>query len=296
MQDISWSDVPLLLACHRTRSLGRAAAHLGLDVSTASRRLTALERGLGLTLFHRGRGGLLPTDAALTLLPAAEEVERGVRHLLLRAGAWEAAAEGVIRISTAPGLADTFLVPVLAILRRRHPGLCFEVDASVRPVDLARGEADLALRSVRPSEGDLVVRRLLSARWVVAGAASLVRSASPVGAWADLPWITWASDLAHLHAARWFDRHVPDTLPVLRSSHFATQLAAAREGLGALLCPGPYLAPNGLQPLGWADALAPSVAEWPEDPLYLVAHRSRRDDPGVAAVWAAVVEHLRPAS
>lgn len=296
MQDLDWADVPLLLACHRTRSLGRAAAQLGLDVSTASRRLTAAERALGLTLFHRGRAGLVATDALLALLPAAEEAERGVGHLLARAGAWEAAAEGVVRISTAPGLADTFLVPVLATLRRRHPGLRFEVDASVRPVDLARGEADLALRSLRPDEGELVVRRLLSARWVAAGAEGMARAAGAVARWADLPWITWGPDLAHLHAARWLERHAPGLTPVLRTSHLATQLAAAREGLGALLCPAPYLAPNGLQPLGWADALAPTVAEWPEDALYLVAHRARRDDPRVAAVWEGIVEHLRPSA
>lgn len=263
-------------------------------LSTASRRLTQLEGALGLTLFQRGRSGLVPTDAALALLPAAEEAERGVRHLLLRAGDWEAAAEGVVRIATAPGLADTFLAPVLVALRRRHPGLSFEVEASVRPVDLARGEADVALRSLRPEAGDLVVRRLLSARWVVAGGEALGR-AGVVNRWEDLPWISWASDLAHLHAALWLARHAPAVIPVLRTSHFATQLAAAREGLGALLCPLPYVVPHGLTPLGWADALAPSVAEWPEDPLYLVAHRSRRDNPRVAAVWEAVVEHLRPA-
>lgn len=293
MAQTSWDDVPLLLACARTGSLSRAGRALGLDVSTASRRLAALEARLGLTLFERTRGGLVPTGAARALLPAAEEAERGIRHLWARAGAYEAQAEGVVRISTAPGLADLFLAPVLAKVRRRHPGLAFEVDASIRPVDLARGEADLALRSLRPESGELIVTRLLTARWVVAASPAMARALGRVEDWSRPPWIGWGADLAHLHAARWLATHAPGVTPVVRTSHFATQLAAAREGLGVALVAEPYLEPAGLVPVGWAPTLATSVAEWPEDPLFLVTHRALRHDPRVAAVWEALVEGFR---
>lgn len=288
-----WHDIPLFLACMRGGSLTSGSKHVGLDVSTASRRLAALEAALGLPLFERTRSGLLPTDAARALLPAAEEAERGMAHLVAAAGAWEAAAEGVVRIATAPGIADTFLPPVLATLRTRHPGLAFEVEAAVRTVDLGRNEADLALRSIRPEEGDLVVRKLLTARWVVAGSQALSRSVGCVQQWNDVPWISWGADLGQFHASQWVLRNAPGATPALRTSHFGTQLAAARAGMGVLLVPVPYLAHHDLVPILYADALGPSAAEWPQDPLYLVAHRAMRHDPRVAVVWDALVEHLR---
>src|SRR3954466_4612109 len=72
--DGRWDDVRLFLALYRRHTLAAAAALVGLDASTLSRRLVALEEALGSALFDRTREGLLPTQAAELLLPAAEEM------------------------------------------------------------------------------------------------------------------------------------------------------------------------------------------------------------------------------
>ncbi|HYG68111.1 MAG TPA: LysR family transcriptional regulator, partial [Anaeromyxobacteraceae bacterium] len=74
-EKLHWDDVRLFLALCRSRTLGGAARTLGVDASTVSRRLVALERALAATLFDRGRDGVAPTEAAERLLPAAEEIE-----------------------------------------------------------------------------------------------------------------------------------------------------------------------------------------------------------------------------
>ncbi|HEU4536894.1 MAG TPA: LysR family transcriptional regulator, partial [Polyangiaceae bacterium] len=145
-----WDDVRVFLAAYQLGSLGAAGARLGLDVSTVSRRLTAFEAAIGAPLFDRSRRGLAPTRAAELALPAAEAMAAALARLARDASAPDAAAEGVVRLSVAPGFADAFLAPLVPALRARHPKITLELDASVRPLDLARREADLALRSVRP--------------------------------------------------------------------------------------------------------------------------------------------------
>jgi len=286
----SWDDIPLLLACLRTGSLTAAARELGLDTSTASRRLVVLERQLGLHLFERTRTGLVPTAAGRGLRGPAEEAERGVLHLLSMAGAAHAAAEGTVRISAVPGLAEALLTPLLAELMRAHPLLRFELDTSPRVVDLERREADIAIRNNRPDSGELVSRRLGAVRWVAGAAPALVRRLGVVDDWAALPWIGWTSDVPHKHVSRWLERH--GSPPVLRTSDFAAQLHFATLGTAAVIAPFPFLEPYGLVPLEWSEAAAPAAEAWPTDTLNLVTHASLRNEPRVAVVWDAIVARL----
>ncbi|AUX32246.1 MULTISPECIES: LysR family transcriptional regulator [Sorangium] len=291
--DARWDDIRIFLAIHRHGSLGQAGARLGLDTSTVSRRLTALEATLGARLFDRTRDGLVPTPVAELVLPAAEAMEAAHRRLARDASGAEADAEGVVRLSVAPGFADSFVVPTLARLRARHPGIRIELDASVRVLDLTRREADLALRSVRPEGADLVATRLASGRWVAAASAEVARDAGRVEAWDALPWITWDRDLGSFPPALWLARHAPGAEIALRTSFFRSQITAAEIGLGAVLVPEPYLRVHALTPLGFAGALEASAAEWPTDHLWLVGHRALRGVPRVSAVWSFLVEELR---
>src|ERR1700722_16079994 len=111
-----WDDVRLFLALYREQSLAGAGARVGLDGSTLSRRLAALEEGLAARLFDRTREGLVPPAAADLLLPAAEEMEAAHVRFARDASGLEREAEGVVRLSVPPGVADAFLAPVLARL------------------------------------------------------------------------------------------------------------------------------------------------------------------------------------
>ena len=198
--DPRWDDVRVFLAAYRDGTLGAAAARVGLDISTMSRRLAAFEAALDLRLFDRSRQGLTPTAAAERMLPAAEAMEAALARLTREVSARETTVEGVVRLSVAPGMADAFVAPALPDLRARHPGLRIELDASVRPLDLTRHEAELALRSVRPAGAGLVITRLLTAPWVAMTGRPLARALGRLTAWEDAPWIAWDRDLASLAA------------------------------------------------------------------------------------------------
>lgn len=283
----------LFLAVHRHGTFGRAAARLGLDTSTVSRRLAAFEAALGAPLFERTRDGVVATRAGERALTFAESMEAALGQLVRTVSDRETEVEGVVRMSTAPGMADAFIAPALVRLRARHPRLRIELHASIRAIDLTRHEADLALRSIKPQGAALVTTKLTSARWVAAAAPDLAASLRRITAWDRVPWIAWDTDLASFGPAVWLTRHVPTADIALRTSHLGSQLAAVASGLGVALLPEPYIQARGLVPLRYAPALAPSAEAWPTDDLWLVGHRALRDIPRVAAVWDFLIEELR---
>ena len=198
MSSIRWDDVPLFLALYRERNLGGAAKRLGLDASTASRRLVTLEETTGARLFDRSRQGLAPTEAAEHMLPAAEEMERAAFKLANTAQGLDSRVEGVVRIAAIPGFAEAYLAPRLPALLSRHPRLRIEVDARASVSDLTRREADIAVRTIRPRSGELVMTRLLTARWMAMASPALARELGALKRWEDALWITWDSFMKKL--------------------------------------------------------------------------------------------------
>jgi DNA-binding transcriptional LysR family regulator len=287
-----WDDVRVFLALYRGRTLAAAGASVGLDASTLSRRLVLLEELTDSRLFERTRDGLVPTESAELLLPAAEEMAAAHARFVHDAAGFERLSEGTVRLSMPPGLAESFLGPALVRLRARHPRLRIQLDASVRFADLTRREADLAIRTRRPTSGDLISVKLGERRWTPMAAADSTRRRKPLKNWGDIPWIGWAEDVADFPPARWLAKHVPPSAIVLSTSHFSTQLAAVRSGLGAALLPPVYTRLAAVTRLQHSAALAASIAELPSSDTWLVGHRALRSVPRIAAVWEFLVQEF----
>jgi len=293
---LRWDDVPLFLALLRQRNLAGAGRTLGLDASTASRRLAALEQMTGTRLFDRTRQGLVATAAAEEMRGPAEEMERAALKLANAAQSFEAEIEGVVRIAVIPGVADGHLAPRLGELLARHPRLRIELDVRSQVSDLTRREADLAIRSIRPRSGELVMTKLTTVRWLAMTSTDHARELGVLSDWEKARWITWDDDLAHIPVARWVAEHVRQP-PVLRTSSFGSQIAAARAGLGVMLLDeyAPRAVP-GLAEVRYASTLAADAERWPIDDLWLVGHAALRDTPRVAAVWDFLVEAISTAT
>lgn len=285
MQIERWDDVRIFLAVFREGSLKRAAPTLGVNISTASRRLDALEEELGVRLFDRTPEGAKPTDAAERLLVHAEAMERGALGILQAVEGLEVEPEGVVRLAAPPGVADHFLVPQLGTLLERYPKIRLQILASIGYADLTRREADLALRMRRPSGGDFVVKRLAKYPYVVITADRGRRSSQRLDDASGLSWVTWGEDLGSRLDRRWVFEHAGKDAVLLETSSMNAQLEAVREGLGVMLVPLPYVALRGVRRLTLAERLEASLAAIPADPLWLVGHRVLRDVPRIAAVW-----------
>jgi DNA-binding transcriptional LysR family regulator len=284
-EPLRWDDVRLFLALCRARTVGSAAETLGIDASTVSRRLAALEELLAATLFDRGRDGITPTEAAEELLPVAEEIEQSMTRFASAAEGLEREVSGLVRLTCPPDVVDVIVAPLLRDLLARHPALRVELDPGETVIDLTRREADLALRTVRPTRGDLVVTRLRAVRWVLVATPDVAHALGTLRRWSDAPWIGWGERLANTRPARWLAKHAPGVEPAVRSDSLRTQLAVIAAGAGVALVPEPSAAHYGLVPVKIGAALRDAAGEWPTDELFLVTHRALRDVPRVRVLW-----------
>ncbi|WP_175688943.1 LysR family transcriptional regulator [Burkholderia anthina] len=162
---MNWDDVRIFLAAHRAGTLRGAAEQLGIDQTTVGRRLGAFERTLGSRLFLRTTGGLVLTDSGRQVLDTAEGMERLAVSFERRSEGADARVAGEVRVTTTDALAIDFVVPAIERLQQRHPDVRVLLSTTTRVLDLARREADIAVRTTRPDAPDLIVRLL--ARWDV---------------------------------------------------------------------------------------------------------------------------------
>jgi DNA-binding transcriptional LysR family regulator len=155
-----WSLYRSFLAVLRDRSLSGAARSLNLTQPTLARHIDALEEQLGFELFTRSQLGLAPTEAALALVPYAENIEANTAALLRAASGIGQAVKGTVRITASEIVGAEVLPPMLGNLRLAYPGLEFELVLSDAVDNLLRRDADIAVRMVEPIQEALVVKKL----------------------------------------------------------------------------------------------------------------------------------------
>lgn len=161
------------VAVAEARSFSRAAEHLGVSTAAISKAVKKLEADLGVRLLQRTSRAVSLTTEGEALLGRARD---GLS--LIRAGR-EAAAQGAreprgtVAVSLSPILAPV-IVPALAGLRRRHPGLALDLRFSDRMARFSEEGVDVAVRLGALSDSSLVARRLRSTRWVTAASPAWV--------------------------------------------------------------------------------------------------------------------------
>lgn len=155
-----WEHLRFVLAVGRHGSLAGAAKELGVQATTIGRRLAATEEELGARLFARTPDGLRPTAAGARVIECARAVEERTHALARSLGAGDSHAQGAVRVTAVDSLLDAYLLPRLGPFLERWPGVTPVLIADVRELDLARDQADVALRFRRPKHPDLAGARL----------------------------------------------------------------------------------------------------------------------------------------
>jgi DNA-binding transcriptional LysR family regulator len=235
---ISWNDVELLLAVAETGSVSAAAKRLKTTQPTVSRRLSDLEAGLGEALFTRSVEGTTPTSFGERMLPAARRMAEAAGEVGRVAAGAESTPKGVVRVTAPPGVAYVFLAPVAARLRALLPDVRLEVAATTAYVDLARREADLALRMQavdRPAQRDLVSLATATNPVAAFAAPALAATLPPKLVPADVPWIAWAPPFEGLSPNPQLARLIPGFRPVFAADDYIVQIRAAEAGVGAIV-------------------------------------------------------------
>ena len=150
MQELSWDDLKVLLACSRHGSTRTAASALGVSNSTVARRLEVLEAAIEGRLFDRTPDGLLATALCEELLPIAKTVEDTISDGQLRLTGRDALLAGKLKVSIADFKpVNRLLFQSLNEFSDAYPRIQLDIRSSNDKVDLARREADFAIRGLK---------------------------------------------------------------------------------------------------------------------------------------------------
>lgn len=267
---MNWDDLRYLVAVQEHGSFSAAARALRVDQVTVGRRIAELQRSVGVPLVER-------TPAGTTLTAVGVRVAATARHMGdLADGIRRAAASaidevaGTVTITAPPTIVAHVLAPRVAELRRAHPHLQVVLSGSARTADLARMEADVAVRLQRPAGAALSARKVGALAYAVYAA----RKAN-----APFELLTYDETLAATPEMAWVREVLPDVPVALRTSSIDALLAAARAGAGMAVLPC-FLAETDRALVRVADLPRPPARE-----LWLVTHeevrRSRRVRVGI---------------
>ncbi|MCP3385887.1 MULTISPECIES: LysR family transcriptional regulator [unclassified Bradyrhizobium] len=233
--DLQWDDLRIFLAVADAGSLSGAARRLKASQPTLSRRIAEMEYALGEPLFIRKNQGIALTKTGARLLPAAQGMAQWATEANRAVDAKNSAVSGRVRIAAVPAFAFDFLPPIAEKLKRKHPQITLEVLAGTERLNLARGEADIALRRYPSDDPDLI---------------TVDEVAIPIGAYAsrdyarrlparydfrDLHWIAWAGELEMVSPNPEFAARIPDFRPAFTSDDYSVQVAACHAGVGAMI-------------------------------------------------------------
>ncbi|HEX6842187.1 MAG TPA: LysR substrate-binding domain-containing protein [Stellaceae bacterium] len=284
-----WDDVRFFLAVARARSLSAAARALGVGHVTVGRRIALFEKRLGVTLLNRTPDGFVTTSAGETILRQCAAMETAALDLERLAAGRDSLVTGSVRVTTTESLAYQLVAPAMAALRLAHPGLQVDLMVGVRSLDIARRDADLAVRLARPAASDLVCRKLGEVGFsLYASQRYLAKSGTPKRgqglAGHDLVTFTGAPAAT---SPFFMGESLDGARMALRCDNPLIQLKAAANdaGIAELACflgdPSPDL-----------------VRIWPnEAPVrrtaWLIVHQDMRRSARIRAVSAAVTEAFR---
>lgn len=270
----AWDDLRFVLAIGRSGNLAAAAMALSVNHSTMFRRLNALEAAIGAKLFERLASGYRPTEAGQRLIEAAERMEAEALALDRDLTGRDTRLSGQLRVTCSETLGLKGLIPLIRAFRDKHPGIVVELSVDNRQVDMARREADVAIRATRPAEGDLFGRKIADVYWGFFAARDYLKRRGTPKRLSDFgghDLIGWTDTAPQTKAGAWLSRHVPHATIGFRASGFVSQYVAARAGLGIALLPV-YLAADDKDIVPVLGRLSDLATE-----MWIVTHRSLKD-------------------
>jgi DNA-binding transcriptional LysR family regulator len=220
------------------------------------------------------------------VLPYVEDVERSVltfQRQLMSAGQ---ELRGTLRVTCPEGMASRLLAPLIESFRAKYPELRVDLIMTDRRLDLAKGEAEVAIRAHEPGDASLFARKIADSRWAVYASRSYIERHGRPRSIEDLDRhhvIEFGGEIAHSHASRWLRTVAPGARIAARGNSMLGVLAAVKSAAG--LAPLPML-------IVWPeDDLEPVLPPVPEldSKVYLVMHSDLRRTARVRAFCDYIV-------
>ncbi len=164
-KNLAWDDFRLVRAVAMARGLPGAATALGVNHSTVFRRLGQIEEALGRKLFERHRAGYALTATGEDMVALAERFDDEINSFTRKIDGSEIVPEGELRVTTNDSLLVDVLTPIFAAFQRAYPKVQLDIILANQSLNLARRDADVAIRATDNPPDTLVGRRVARVAW-----------------------------------------------------------------------------------------------------------------------------------
>jgi len=156
------NDMALFVEVVKAKGFRGASEAIGVPNSTLSRRISALEKAIGLRLLHRTTRKVELTEAGQLYFERCKRIVDEARLAHEQLGEMLSQPSGVLRASLPVDFAVTYLAPLIAEFAGLYPGITFDLDLTPRRVDLVSEPFDVAIRMGEPENSQLIARLVAS--------------------------------------------------------------------------------------------------------------------------------------
>lgn len=238
---MKWDDIKVFVAVAEAGSTLSASKRLGVNQTTVSRRIDALESATGLTLFQRDLSGFQLTSAGRELLDVSAGTTSLFENIAAKVKMLVNQDSELIRITGPAETINHWIYPILNRFRRQNARTVMEVDTSEAQVDLFAGEMDLAVRLTDQIEDErLIARRITAVPWgVYCSRVHETRYGAPrdLGELSGHNVVHYSERVAiRIHPIRWLGEHLNPAQVKLRVSSVAAMVTALKteDAIGLL--------------------------------------------------------------
>jgi DNA-binding transcriptional LysR family regulator len=238
---IDWDDIQYFLAVARHGSTLAAGRALKVNQSTVHRRLVELERRTGCRLVERHPAGYRLTELGQEMVAHAERIDQSVQLFEQRLDEFKREVVGVVRVTCPEPL--VYLFKQSSLLDRfhaRYPGLQVQFVMNDKYLDLAKGDADVALRSGDTDDNELVGRKIADSIWAVYASRGYVEKHGKPERVEDLekhPLVGFDETMTNHRTAKWLRQVAPNARIVARNNSVLGLLYAVKSGVGIAALP-----------------------------------------------------------
>jgi len=244
---MNWDHLQYFLALAKDGRLVVAARSLGVNHTTVSRRVQALEREIGVQLFTRNNVGFELTEAGLQLQDIAHKVERQINGINQNSYSENTEISGTVRVGATEGFGTYIVGPILYNLSKTFPKLSIDLLSLPRIVNLSRREADIAITLQRPTRGPYLVTKLRDYELKLYASSEYLNANPPIHTRNDLDkqiFISYVDDLLFSKELSYLDEICKPKQIAFRSTSIQSQLQAACSGLGVAILPSFMVTPE----------------------------------------------------
>ena len=281
---LDWEDLRVLVELARRGSLSATARALGVTHVTVSRRIANLETDLAQPLFSRESGRYVLTEGGKRILELASPMADNAEAIIRIVSGFHAKIAGPVRITTTESVGAYILMPGLKEIRSQYPDLDLDVRITQQNLDLARNDADIAVRLSGPNDGSgLEGIKITDLAYHLYGARSYVDGRKPE----LFEYIGYAPEYATWPEAQAFDQLAHGGRTAVRINHLGNRIQAARLGLGLALLPT-------MMAQTWPELVR--VSRGPPvmtREVWVIMHQDLSDVPRIKVCFDVLVETIR---